>query len=369
VAAGVYLLLRVHFLFTPITLNIVALVGISTAIIGSVSAIAQYDIKKILAYSTISQLGIMITAIGLQGTNAALLHLTAHAFFKAGLFLCVGIITYLFHEQDLRKISGLRNAEVTTFICFLICIASLSGVPFTSGFVSKDLILSAAFEMTSEGRFAGLIFILLLITSILTCIYSVRMTWYLFLKPADQETGSKNNLPWTMKASVLLLALGSGWFIISKNPFHYAGDKMEVSWILSLVSAFVIMLSILGSYFYYKSRALSHSPRFLLEGFYIDRLYKSLVVAPIKKISRLSEWADLTFIDKIIHGFAYAQATFAHLSSWTDRNLVDGMVHGFAYSAKGVGAIVRSIQNGKIQIALVGSLFAIIIFLFFILFN
>src|SRR5690606_38536722 len=153
VAAGVFLLARVSFLFSPEALLIVAVIGIATALIAAMAAMAQNDIKKILAYSTISQLGLMVTAAGAGAPEAAMLHLFTHAFFKACLFLCAGSIIHVLHQaqhrqhvhfdvQDIRNLGGLRKKLPFTFIAMSISGCALAGVPFFSGFVSKEAIFT-----------------------------------------------------------------------------------------------------------------------------------------------------------------------------------------------------------------------------------
>ncbi|MBK7652897.1 MAG: hypothetical protein IPJ20_22110 [Flammeovirgaceae bacterium] len=153
VAAGVFLLIRIEPVFTADCLVLVSIIGALTTVTGAFSALAQFDIKRILAYSTISQLGFMIMAMGSGAADSGFLHLLHHAFFKAGLFLGAGSIIHAMHQahphasdnfdvQDIRNLGGLRKKMPVTFIAFIICAGALAGLPLTTGFLSKELILS-----------------------------------------------------------------------------------------------------------------------------------------------------------------------------------------------------------------------------------
>jgi NADH-quinone oxidoreductase subunit L len=194
VAAGVFLLARTYFLFTPEVLLIVTAVGTVTALAGGLAALGQYDIKKILAYSTISQLGLMVIAIGVGSTNAFMLHLFTHAFFKAGLFLAAGSVIHTLEQarhstndtiniQDIRHLGGLKKFLPITFIVFVICGASLAGIPLFSGFLSKEAIISQTLNWAGEDFswrwiIPGAIFL----SSLLTALYVFRLIWYVFIK-------------------------------------------------------------------------------------------------------------------------------------------------------------------------------------------
>jgi NADH:ubiquinone oxidoreductase subunit 5 (subunit L)/multisubunit Na+/H+ antiporter MnhA subunit len=178
VTAGVFLIIRCSpiFEFAPITLQIMTAVGAVTAFTGASMALVQYDVKKIIAFSTMSQLGYMFFAAGLSGYSLSLYHLFNHAFFKALLFLSAGsLIHAMSDEQDIRKMGGLCKILPVTYICFLLGSLSLIGFPFTSGFFSKEAILNQAFaKYTAVSLFS---YVLGVITAVLTTYYSIRLLW------------------------------------------------------------------------------------------------------------------------------------------------------------------------------------------------
>ncbi|WP_332368747.1 NADH-quinone oxidoreductase subunit L [Spirosoma telluris] len=146
VAAGIFLLARIHPLLSPDALVFVTLIGTITTVWGGYSALFQTDIKKVLAFSTVSQLGLMVAAMGTGNVSGAMFHLLTHAFFKAGLFLSVGAVIHAVHTQDMRQMGGLRRVLSTTFIAYTLCAAALAGLPLLSGFLSKEIILGGSFS-------------------------------------------------------------------------------------------------------------------------------------------------------------------------------------------------------------------------------
>jgi NADH-quinone oxidoreductase subunit L len=185
VAAGIYMLCRIEPLMVPQALSVIAWVGTLTALYAALCAITQRDIKKVLAYSTLSQLGYMVAAFGMGSSGAAMFHLTTHAFFKALLFLGSGsVILGCHHEQDIFRMGGLRRRMPLTFWTFTIAVAAITGVPFLAGFFSKDAILSLAWERN------GPIFAVLAFTAVLTAFYMVRLWKIVFLGEARSEEAS-----------------------------------------------------------------------------------------------------------------------------------------------------------------------------------
>jgi NADH:ubiquinone oxidoreductase subunit 5 (subunit L)/multisubunit Na+/H+ antiporter MnhA subunit len=181
VTAGVFLIIRCSYLFefSPKCLNILVYIGSLTIVVFGLVAIAQYDIKKIIAYSTCSQSGYMILACGLSGYNLALYHLFTHSSFKALLFLCAGSIIHLMNnEQDIRKLNGIYNVAPLVSTLFFIGSLSLMGFPFLSGFYSKDGIIALSYFYFDN----PLIYMMSLMGVFLTVFYSLRTMYYLFLK-------------------------------------------------------------------------------------------------------------------------------------------------------------------------------------------
>jgi NADH-quinone oxidoreductase subunit L len=377
VAAGVYLMTRIFPLFTPTALAVVAFTGAVTSLVGALGALSQYDIKKILAYSTISQLGLMIMAIGMGLVNAALLHLYTHAFFKACLFLCAGAVIHALHHaqqrssshfdvQDIRNMGGLSGKMRVTLIAFLISGASLAGIPFFSGFLSKEAILSALWSF--EGAWSWSIIITMVTVSFLTVVYTFRLIWFVFFA---EEKNSKNlvviDVPAVMRAPIVLLAVFSLWFIVSWNPFDFTGwlvpaDGSAASAGVTVFSAILVIVALAFGWLMCRGGVI-RSSGLLRNAFYLDSLNKALVHRGVLPAATATHFLDKRVIDKALHLLAYTQVTFAHIIAWIDRNVVDGLVHFFAKTASGIGALARSFQGGKIQLYIFWGTFAIIIFL------
>ncbi len=215
VTAGVYMIARTHFLFdrSPLAMLIVAIVGAATALFAATIGMVQTDIKRVLAYSTISQLGYMFLACGVAAYSAGIFHLMTHAFFKALLFLAAGSVIHgLGGEQDMRKMGGLRKAMPVTFITMTVAVIAIAGIPPFAGFFSKDAILAAAF---AQGTASGKVFWFVgLFTALLTSFYMFRL-WYLTFmgKPRDPELHAHES-GWSMLGPLTILALlslGGGW--------------------------------------------------------------------------------------------------------------------------------------------------------------
>ncbi|RAV99815.1 NADH-quinone oxidoreductase subunit 5 family protein [Pseudochryseolinea flava] len=384
VAAGIFLIVRVHFIFTPEALNVVVVFGALTALMAALSACVQHDLKKILAYSTISQLGLMVTAAGVGDPSAAMLHLFTHAFFKACLFLGAGSIIHAVHHaqskslthfdvQDVRNLGGLRRDMPFTAIAFLIAGASLAGLPFFSGFLSKDAILSAVFNWTNGGTWQYLILINTLIVSMLTVIYMFRLFWNVFM---GEFRGAAeldiHEAPMVMRGPIAVLMICSIWLIVSFSPIHFDGwlysglnTTAPHNTIIVIVSALWVLLSLLLAYSF---RNKTLQSEFLFRSFYLDRVYSATIIKGTSYLSQLTTKTDVRWIDGGIHLLAYVQVTVANLIGWFDRFIVDGIVNLFAWLANGIGAFIRSFQEGKIQLYVFWSSIAIVIFLIWTLF-
>lgn len=250
VAAGVYLLARVFVILTVDALHTIAIIGAVTAFFAATIAITQNDIKRVLAYSTLSQLGYMVMGMGVGAYAAAFFHLVTHAFFKAGLFLGSGsVIHAAHHEQDMRYMGGLRQKMPITFGTFTICLFALSGIPLFTGFLSKDAILAGALGFANvEGGVWAIVPILGFGAALLTPFYMGRQWFMVFFgenraheKPAslhdddhhhghDAHRGEIHESSWVMTAPLVVLALLSFWFVFSLNPL-----SAENGWFLSLI--------------------------------------------------------------------------------------------------------------------------------------
>ncbi len=251
VAAGVYFVARIFVLLTPDALHVIAFVGAFTAFMAATIAITQNDIKRVLAYSTVSQLGYMVLGLGVGAYSAALFHLVTHAFFKACLFLGSGAIIHaMHHEQDMRWMGGLRKHMPWTFATFTLATLALAGLPLTSGFMSKDAILAGAlgFATVEGGGIYYLIPVLGFFSAMLTAFYMGRQIWLVFfgesrthLKPADDhhadhhahdshaahgdehhEEHGVHEVSWNMRAPLVILATLSVFFVYSPDPLDGA---------------------------------------------------------------------------------------------------------------------------------------------------
>ena len=328
VTAGVFLVVRCSPLFeySETALNLVTIVGMITAIFAASVALVQNDIKKIVAYSTCSQLGYMFFAAGVGAYHVAMFHLFTHAFFKALLFLGSGSVIHAFKdEQDIRNMGGVRKKLPYTYALMLIGTLALTGFPFLSGFYSKDAIIEFAYlRGSSLGNYAASIGIF---TAFLTSIYS----WRLFFKTFHGSYNNKNipinethESPFVMLAPLLLLAIGavfSGYLFKETFIGHHSNDFWQASvfflneikhdpipiWFLFLTPTLVVIsIPIAYYYFIYNTKILDDFKKtnlplyyFLLNKWYIDELYEKLFVFPAKKIgSFFWKQGDLGFIDR-----------------------------------------------------------------------
>ncbi len=252
VAAGVYFVARIFIILTPDALHVIAFIGAFTAFMAATIAITQHDIKRVLAYSTVSQLGYMVLGLGVGAYSAALFHLVTHAFFKACLFLGSGAIIHaMHHEQDMRWMGGLRKNMPWTFATFTLATLALAGLPLTSGFLSKDAILAGAigFANVEGGGIYYLIPVLGFFSAMLTAFYMGRQIWLVFfgesrthLKPVEEdhhaghhahsshdahsddhhEEHGVHEVSWNMRAPLVILATLSVFFVYSPDPLDGA---------------------------------------------------------------------------------------------------------------------------------------------------
>lgn len=375
VAAGVYIVVRLFPLFTPDALYVVATVGLLTSLTGAVSALFQFDLKRILAWSTISQLGLMVTAIGAGACGAAFAHLVTHAFFKACLFLSAGSVIHSLHraqqrshvtfdEQDIRYMGGLRKKLPVTFITFSVGAASLAGLPAFSGFASKEAMLLTI--LANNTTFSWLLTAGLVIVSFLTAFYSTRMVWFVFFgTPRHDIAPFVERAPGVMRVSTILLALGSFWFAVSPNPFNPSGwlwTGPMSNWGVTFFSIVWGLGAVVLAFFVFRNRAPMGSV-FFQQSLYLNNLYQRTFGALVTSGASAATYIDKKWIDGMIHAVAYTTATISHIVAWADRVIVDGLVNGVARIAAAVGAFVRSFQGGKIQHYISWAILAIIIFL------
>lgn len=377
VAAGVYLLIRLFPLFTEIALACIAFTGMATAFAGAIAALFQFDIKKALAYSTISQLGLMILVIGMGGVQPAFLHLLTHAFFKACLFLSAGSIIHTLHQaqrrdhhqfdvQDLRNLGGLRKKLPVTFFAFVTSGASLAGLPFFSGFLSKEAMYAAVLH--DNNSFSWLMFSAMTLLSFLTVLYTFRLIWLVFMGDSRKSISLPiEEAPMIMRIPIIILAACSIWYVVSWNPFDFSGWFVNEGsgghsiW-LTIFSIAWISLAMLVAYRMFKKPAF-RGGKFIEEGFRLDYLYEFTFRQSIQRLSAAVEFTDKKVIDGAIHASAYGHVTLAHVIGWVDKVIVDGTVHFVSGIIRWIGSVARSYQNGKIQDYILYAILALIIFI------
>jgi NADH-quinone oxidoreductase subunit L len=308
VAAGVYMLARVYFLIglTPDAQFVIAGIGAMTALLAALMATQQDDIKRILAYSTLSQLGYMIMAIGLAAPAAAMFHLFTHAFFKALLFLGAGaIIHVLHHEQDIWKMGGLSKSMRMTFLTFAAGYLALVGCPGLAGFFSKDLILTAAFQKNIG------IFLLAVFTAFLTAFYMTRLFVVVFLgKARTHEAEHGHDGPPRMTWPLIVLAVFSvfaGWDFMAKavghdyhEVLHKLHDGPGSNWSMWL-GTLAFLAGTAAAYFLYagKEKDPILIPPFKNK-FYFDELYAALIAGTQDLLAKFGAFADKWIVDGVL---------------------------------------------------------------------
>ncbi|HEY3627809.1 MAG TPA: NADH-quinone oxidoreductase subunit L [Terracidiphilus sp.] len=368
VTAGVYMIARTHFIFdrSPFALTVVAIVGAATAFFAATIGLVQTDIKRVLAYSTVSQLGYMFMACGVAAYSAAIFHLMTHAFFKALLFLAAGSVIHgLGGEQDMRRMGGLKRYMPITYWTMTIAVLAIVGIPGLAAFFSKDAILSAAFMQGSLGKvfwFIGLV------TALLTSFYMFRL-WYLTFHgerrdhaleehgaavharsdtrlTVEAEHGHEpHESPWSMLGPLVILAILSiigGWIgagrfgaylapSVGTRIAEAAGNTLE--WTLTGLAVAVALLGWFIADRMYRTRpeaperlaaSLSGAYKLLLNKYWVDEIYGTVIVKPILAVSRFFlEWV----VDVAILGGAawllggIASFTGAILQRWQSGNL------------------------------------------------
>jgi NADH-quinone oxidoreductase subunit L len=351
VIAGVYLLLRITFFFPPEALLFLKYISIISMVMASLFAIAQQDIKKILAYSTISQIGLMLFVISIGNLQLALFHLLTHAFFKAALFLTAGVFIHEKKSQDIRNLTGVAQQLPMAFIAFSMAAAALIGLPFTAAYLSKEAILFSAIHQQGFDFFN----VMLLLSVLLTSLYIARIWFYLMAKSDLSITPQTKSV--SMNLPIIVLALASLFIAFSINPFHLQAFwfTMGTETIAPIFSIGIVLLSIAGilAVKFIPSILLMDEKNgmvyFLKNGAFIDRLYEYLFVKPIQQIATLLKWLDKHVVDALVNGIAKLAIVIANCSDWFDRNIIDGLVNLIALIAKRFGDIIRIAQTGRVQ--------------------
>jgi NADH-quinone oxidoreductase subunit L len=422
VAAGVFLMARVFFLLNLDALTVIAFIGAITAFMGAYAALTQNDIKKVLAYSTISQLGYMVMGMGIGAYQASLFHLITHAFFKAGLFLSAGSVIHALHEatrqfqdedldiQDMRNMGGLRRKLPITFVAYCITAASLVGLPFFSGFLSKDALIAGSIgwsilRFDDLGVFAVIIPLLSLATVLLTAFYMGKQIILLFLGELRISKSKPNqksiDLPikehgFSITFPLIILSLFSIFLPFSLNPlnadhsliFTAIGNDLassplnsgllssvhieaEKSHYYALAGSLLLALGGLGYSFrkyFHKELTYGKSNDLLFslsrQNWFLDRLYKKTVLSLVNHLSRYAHYTDNKFIDPFLHFLGYFTVISSLFIKTFDRIFVDGIVNFSVYLTGRVGVLARSFQGGKIQHYFVVAILSLIIIIY-----
>lgn len=348
VTAGVYMIARSHVLYTlaPFTQEIVTIIGLATALIAATIALYQNDIKKVLAYSTVSQLGYMFVALGVGAYTTGIFHVMTHAFFKALLFLGAGsVIHAMSGEQDITKMGGLFKKLPVTGWTFLIGVLAIAGFPFTSGFVSKDEILLAVYDHNK------IYFWIAAFTAILTAIYMFRLLMLTFFGGFRGTEAQKHHLhesPWQMTLPLIILAilsLAGGWVQI---PHLFGGheylneylgkagipalthegpglETKEYALLGGTIAGLLIIYFVTKKLFAVDrfSGVYSGFRKLLADKWYVDELYDAIIVKPLHTLS-------------------------AMLNNFVERFVIDGLVNGVGKAVNYSSRQLRLLQNGQV---------------------
>ena len=351
VTAGIYMIARSSVLFdlAPIAQNVIAIIGISTALIAAIIAVTQTDIKKVLAYSTVSQLGYMFLGLGVGAYTGSFFHVLTHAFFKALLFLGAGAVIHsLHHQQDMRHMGGLKNKLKVTFATMMIGTIAIAGIPPFSGFFSKDEILAHAYQ------YSPILWGLGVLTAFLTAFYMFRMiflTFYGKFRGGHHTEEQIHESPKSMTIPLIVLAVLSAIGGLINVPQIFGGNEWLANWlggakvaqhaltlshsteyVLMAISVLAAVVAILFAYQKYVNKAevpvADEAPRNLLEKisyhkFYLDEIYEAIIQKPLDAFSQ--------FFYRVI-----------------DKKVIDGVVNGLGWSTNEGSKGLRLLQSGNV---------------------
>jgi NADH-quinone oxidoreductase subunit L len=371
VTAGIYMIARSNLLYSlsEVTQNVVAYIGVATALLAATIALKQNDIKKVLAYSTVSQLGYMFLALGVGAYTAAVFHVMTHAFFKALLFLGSGsVIHAMSGEQDIRNMGGLRKKLKITFFTFLIGCLAITGIPPFSGFFSKDAILLAAFEHDERGKIL-ILYSISLFTALLTTYYMFRLLFITFtgkFRGTKEQEHHLHESPALMTIPLIILAVlaAIGGFVGIPEVFVKGGDKLtpflssviatnhepvsrSTEFFLMGLSGVLVVATIIFTWFRFKNYQPKEEKGFgkILENkWYVDELYDKIIVNPLNKLA----------------GF---------LNNFFERFIIDGIVNGVGRAVNYSSRQLRLLQSGQVGsyvLLMVLSILLLLLYQFFI---
>ncbi len=373
VAAGVFLVARVYPLFsfgaingvTP-SLTVVVLIGVITALMASLIALGQFDIKRILAYSTVSQLGLMMVSLGVGGVAAGMMHLIAHGFFKALLFLGAGSVIHGCHqEHDIRKMGGLRGLMPVTFLTYAVGMMTLSGIPFFfSGGWTKEEILHA----TSHWPASHLPHYLMLAGVVLTALYMTRQMIYIFFGNRRTASEHAHESPRVMTMPLIALAACSILFGIVLTPAwpwlhaYLTGEpsQFDIAQLIQpgLFVSLALVAAGIGLGFAIYRKAAETDPLeqaqpelfcFFKNKMWLDELYDRTVIAFSRMAARLSDWMDRYVWDGLVRSFGGLGRLFGIVTTNFDERGINAGVDEATTGARGLGRVMSGWHSGQIQ--------------------
>ena len=351
VCAGVYLLARSNFLFllAPEVAMGAAVLGAITAVFAATVALVEDDIKRVLAYSTISQIGFMFIALGIDASRAAMYHVVTHAFFKSLLFLGAGSVIHALHgEQNLKRMGGLRREMPTTFWAMAIASLSLAGLPGLSGYLSKDLILEAGFE-------SGHLFVTIcgIVTTLLTALYSWRLMSLAFLGEPRAERLTPHEASFTMRLPLIALSaccIGVGLGFV---PVRWS------AWGTMTGSGLLACAGLALAWFYYVRRPSARAAldrRFapiatlLRNRWFIDAVFEEhFTEKVVLRTAAGAAAADALLIDGSVRGTAALSRSISSALGWSDRFVIDGIVRTVSGLTRFLSWPSRALQSGLVQ--------------------
>lgn len=394
VVAGVYLLARTIVFFPAEIQTLVATIGALTALLGAWNALMQTELKRMLAFSTISQLGLMVLGMGVGAHDMALLHLFTHAFFKAALFLMAGVMIHAAHSQFIAEIGQVfaQRKHIALRLCFGVAAAALAGAPLLSGFLSKDGILAGALEWAAmRGGVAWLIPVAGFFTSLLTAMYMTRTLWQLRIFPLPKTARESLHISPLEMLPIAALTLGCAFFFFSKNPLdasqswlvravHIESVSIHHTWhTLTVAISLAVLAAGVGLGIFFRDvlpaflRKLT--PKLPQHSFAFDALTalsvdiasaENTVESSITRKHVLLHTAqafaalDKHAIDGTVNGVSNAVAhsheelpSLAKMAAGIDTHLIDGAVNALAQAVRRLGGWIRKSETGNIQTSLV----------------
>ena len=375
VTAGVYMIVRNHAIFdlSPVAMETVAIVGGCTALFAATIGLVQTDIKRVLAYSTVSQLGYMFLGCGIGAYTAAVFHVMTHAFFKALLFLSAGsVIHALSGEQDIMKMGGISKKIPWTYRLFLIGTIAIAGIPPLAGFWSKDEIMGHAF-VHHHYMYYGMA----AVGAFLTSFYMFRLTYLTFLGTSRMDHHTEEHVhesPMVMVGPLMVLGLlslaggflgfppESGWLhhflapVVGGAGEHQAGTGLVLT--LMMVATGVALLGwSLAHYLYSINPAAAGqwaakakgAYDTLLNKYYVDELYDLLFVEPTKKLGQFINWFDRVVVDGIVRGVGHMAELGAAGSTWAEKHVIYGSINVIGYGNHLLAKQWRQLQSGMVH--------------------